>query len=90
MTAACNVVVRARSLGIVVWLIALQCAIGPSAAAEGDPQSPPPYPPRQIRIGGWTVAGNLRLRFEDWDFFKAQTGDSRYGYGASLLRVSIG
>jgi len=46
-------------------------------------------PPRQIRVAGWTVSGNLRLRFEDWDFFKAQTGDNSYGYGASLLRVSI-
>ena len=44
----------------------------------------------QIQVSGWTISGNLRLRFEDWNFFKAQTGDSRYGYGASLLRVSIG
>src|SRR5262252_2529206 len=45
--------------------------------------------PKQIRVAGWTVSGNLRLRFEDWDFFKAQTGDNSYGYGASLLRVSV-
>jgi len=32
----------------------------------------------------------VRLRFEDWDFFKAQSGDNSYGYGASLLRVSVG
>src|SRR5262245_35074595 len=62
----------------------------PWADAEGDQQSPVPPPARQIRVAGWTVSGNLRLRFEHWDFFKAQTGDSRYGYGASLLRVSIG
>ncbi|PYS52097.1 MAG: hypothetical protein DMG13_17180 [Acidobacteria bacterium] len=46
--------------------------------------------PRVIRVAGWTISGSLRLRFEDWDFFKAQSGDSSYGYGASLLRVSIG
>jgi len=62
----------------------------PWAAAEGDQQSSVPPPARQIRVAGWTVSGNLRLRFEHWDFFKAQTGDSSYGYGASLLRVSIG
>jgi len=60
------------------------------AAAEGDQQGPDSPQSRQIRIAGWTVRGNLRLRFEDWDFFKAQTGDNSYGYGASLLRVSIG
>ena len=34
--------------------------------------------------------GSIRLRFEDWDFFKAQAGDNAYGYGAALLRVSAG
>ena len=62
----------------------------PWAAAEGDQQSSVPPPARQIRVAGWTVSGNLRLRFEHWDFFKAQAGNSSYGYGASLLRVSIG
>jgi hypothetical protein len=46
--------------------------------------------PRTIRVAGWTVGGSLRLRFEDWNFFKAQSGDNNYGYGASLLRVSVG
>src|SRR5437870_1382852 len=45
---------------------------------------------RAIRLAGWTVSGNLRLRFEDWDFFKGQSGESSYGFGASLLRVSLG
>jgi hypothetical protein len=43
-----------------------------------------------IHVAGWTVAGSLRLRFEDWDFFKAPPADSTYGYGASVLRVSLG
>jgi hypothetical protein len=43
-----------------------------------------------MRIAGWTVSGTLRLRFEDWNYFKAQTGDNSYGFGASLLRVSAG
>jgi len=47
-------------------------------------------PPPQIRFAGWTVSGSLRLRFEHWHFFETQAGDTTYGYGASLLRVSIG
>jgi len=47
-------------------------------------------PPEPIRIAGWTISGSIRLRFEDWDFFRAQSGDDRYGFGASLLRVSVG
>ena len=27
--------------------------------------------PRSIHVAGWTISGSLRLRFEDWDFFKA-------------------
>ena len=44
---------------------------------------------RVLHVGGWTLGGSLRLRFEDWDFFKAPPADSTYGYGASLLRVSL-
>ena len=38
----------------------------------------------------WKVTGSIRLRFEDWDFFRTHAGDSSYGYGASLLRVAAG
>src|SRR5262245_9047298 len=57
--------------------------------ASGASQTPKATP-RTIRVAGWTVSGSLRLRFEDWDFFKAQSGDNSYSYGASLLRVSVG
>jgi len=81
-------VLRTSPIVALGCLFALQCVVSPSAAAEGDQQGPD-SPPREIRVAGWTVSGNLRLRFEDWDFFKTQTGDNSYGYGASLLRVSI-
>jgi hypothetical protein len=42
-----------------------------------------------IHIAGWTVGGSLRLRFENWDFFKAPPANNSYGYGASLLRVFL-
>src|SRR5262245_21526472 len=45
---------------------------------------------QQLRVKSWTLSGSLRLRFEDWDFFEAQTGDNQYGYGASLLRLALG
>jgi Alginate export len=45
--------------------------------------------PRIIQFEGWTVSGSLRIRFEDWDFFKAPPADSKYGYGASVLRVNV-
>ena len=80
---------RTRSIVAIGCLFALKCVMTPWADAEGDQQSSVPPPARQIRVAGWTVSGNLRLRFEHWDFFKAQTGDSSYGYGASLLRVSL-
>jgi len=77
-----------RSIVITGWLIVSQCAIG-QLLAEGDPQDSPSSRPRQIQIKGWTLAGNVRLRLEDWDFFKTKAGDSSYAYGASLVRVSI-
>jgi hypothetical protein len=62
----------------------------PPGAPASDPAAvQPSSSPQPIRVAGWTLGGSLRLRFEDWDFFKAQTGDSRYGFGASLLRVSV-
>jgi hypothetical protein len=45
--------------------------------------------PRAIHIEGWTLGGSLRLRFENWEFFKAPPADNSYGFGASLLRVSL-
>ena len=78
---------RLRSVVVTVWLIVSQCAVGQLLA--DDPQDAPSTPPRQIQIKGWTLAGNIRLRLEDWDFFKTKTGDSKYAYGASLVRVSI-
>jgi hypothetical protein len=52
-----------------------------SASAETQQTQEASTTPRVLRVAGWTVGGTLRLRFEDWDFFKAQSGESRYGYG---------
>ena len=59
-------------------------------SAFGQSQAQASATPTTMHVAGWTVSGSLRVRFEEWDFFKAQSGDNRYGYGASLLRVSAG
>jgi hypothetical protein len=59
------------------------------ASADDAAPSKTASPRQPVRLAGWTLGGSLRLRFEDWDFFKADSGDSDYGYGASLLRVSL-
>src|ERR1051325_6898581 len=67
---------------VFVFILALcfpACTFGQASA----PAAP------TIRVRGWTVNGSLRLRFEDWDFFKAPPADSRYGFGASVLRVAL-
>jgi hypothetical protein len=71
------------------WFLMCRSAIGQTPATDGNPKSSPPSSQQQIHIAGWTLTGNLRLRFEHWDFFKAQTGDNSYGFGASLLRVAV-
>ncbi len=38
----------------------------------------------------WTVNGSIRARYEYWDFFKASAGKNAYGYGATLIRFSVG
>src|SRR5207247_3340732 len=72
-----------------IWCLGLILSAHPCVAqSSGD--SPASTSTGVIRIAGWTVNGSIRLRFEDWDFFKAQPADNSYGYGASLLRVSAG
>jgi len=72
----------ANRLRTLVFLLGWLAFAQPIFAQTNNPSEP-------IRVAGWTISGSIRLRFEDWDFFKAQSGDSRYGFGASLLRVSV-
>ncbi len=62
-----------------------QAVNAPSQAPQAESAAP-----RVIRVAGWTINGSLRLRLEDWEFFKAQSGENKYSYGASLLRVAVG
>src|SRR5437867_12451436 len=72
-----------------IWILGLML-LSRSGFAQSRGEPSPSTSPRVIRIAGWTVNGSIRLRFEDWDFFKAPPADNSYGYSASLLRVSAG
>jgi hypothetical protein len=45
-------------------------------------------PPTQIL--GMNLAGNLRGRVENWDWFGAPPAQTSYTYGAAVLRLSLG
>src|SRR5947208_2270288 len=74
---------------VLIWILGTM-VLSQSGFAQSRGEPSAPESPRVIRVAGWTVSGSLRFRFEDWDFFKARSGDNSYGYGASLLRVSAG
>jgi alginate export protein len=50
--------------------------------------------PRQenapIKIGGLTVSGSFRARFESWDWFDAPDWEDSYNYGAMTIRLGLG
>jgi hypothetical protein len=51
------------------------------ALAQSDP------PP--IEIGGVTFSGNIRERYEAWDFFQPTTGQNLYGYSGTQIRFGF-
>ncbi len=42
---------------------------------------------KPITVGGVTIAGSLRARGEDWNWFEATGADAGYTYGHTLLRI---
>jgi hypothetical protein len=55
-------------------------------AAEDAPASAAPQP---VKVGGITVQGNFRTRFEDWNWFQGDGANNAYAYSGSLLRLSL-
>lgn len=43
----------------------------------------------QPGMGKLVITGNLRLRFEDWNWFDASPYDSNYSFGAGTLRLGL-
>ena len=42
---------------------------------------------KPIHFGGITIAGSVRVRGEDWNWFESPTADPRYTYGHALVRL---
>jgi hypothetical protein len=55
-----------------------------AAAIPALAQDPPP-----IEIGGVTFSGNLRERYEAWDFFTPTTGQNLYGFSGTQIRFGF-
>jgi hypothetical protein len=45
--------------------------------------------PAPIEIGGVTFSGNIRERYEAWDFFTPATGQNLYGFSGTQIRFGI-
>lgn len=60
----------------------------PPATATASPTPAPS--PAPIKLGGLTVSGSLRLRFESWDWFETSAAENNYNFGAATLRLAIG
>lgn len=51
------------------------------AVAQSDPKA--------LEIGGVTFSGNIRERYEAWDWFQPATGQNLYSYSGTLMRFSF-
>ena len=58
-----------------------------SAQIAAAPAAGPASVYKPIRFGGITVAGSVRVRGEDWNWFESPTADASYAYGHALLRL---
>ena len=58
-----------------------------SAQTAAAPAAPVVSTYKPIRIGGVTVAGSVRVRGEDWNWFESSGADATYTYGHALVRL---
>jgi hypothetical protein len=83
MTCHIRTGVAALSAACVLALSARAAGAQTTAAPVASPSSL--YKP--IKIGGVTVAGSVRVRGEDWNWFESTGADASYAYGHSLIRL---
>jgi hypothetical protein len=57
------------------------------AQVAAAPAAPPPSVYTPIKIGNVTVAGSVRVRGEDWNWFESPTADASYTFGHALIRL---
>jgi hypothetical protein len=60
----------------------------PAAMPSPTPTPKPANTP--LKIGGLTLTGSLRARFESWDWFESSAAENNYNYGAATLRLALG
>lgn len=83
MTSCIRTVAAALSAACVLALGARSA----SAQTVAAPVAPPTSVYKPIRIGGVTIAGSVRVRGEDWNWFESSAADANYAYGHSLIRL---
>ena len=72
--------------------VSAACVLALSTATAGAQIAAPPAAPtsagyKPIRIGGVTIAGSVRVRGEDWNWFESAGTDASYAYGHTLVRL---
>ena len=71
---------------------ALAPAVDTAAAAKPKPEAKPVAKPaavKPIKIGGLTLSGSIRARWENTDWFASDKADGSYNFGAVVLRASL-
>ena len=64
------------------WACLVLLLLGTPALAQSDPSEP-------IVIDGVTISGNIRERYEAWDWFTPAKGQNLYGYSGTLMRFAF-
>ncbi|MBS1788408.1 MAG: alginate export family protein [Acidobacteria bacterium] len=86
---------KTRSIVIFAIVISLTlCVSAQSTQTASTTPTPTPTPtannaPAPIKVGKLTLSGNLRLRFENWDWFETNAAENNYNFGAATLRLSL-
>ena len=71
---------------VLFFFLALQLA---ALAQSNQLTTTPPATPAPLKIGSVTFSGNIRARFESWDWFETKAAENQYNYGAATLRLSL-
>ncbi len=60
------------------------------AGAQTKTVAPAPAPsPAPIKVGGLTISGSVRMRWESWDWYETSAAENRYNFGAAILRLAV-
>ncbi len=89
--ASCLVITVIISLAIGVNSQSSQTtSVAPTSTPKAITTAKTSSSPKPIKLGGLTLSGSLRLRFESWDWFESAAAENSYNFGAATLRLSLG